>query len=312
MVALTVTSVAFLASAAAWIVSVFLLGTDALTSVMDIASAQDRALRPREERRRITENAWSLIGGVLLAIAIGFGVDVAVRLFFDWNAWMAGIGLILVLLLVAVYGSLGILWLTVRREGESYAVLRADLAEHEDRQLTEDQVEEFRSRLERIDERHRRIRFGLRDRAGLRAIRARLDVISEELSVVPEPGLGAVRRVRLDTANAYLWRGNAWRLVPALLAIVFAASAAVLLVYGASYWYWVAIALAVAVASFLFALLASRLALGAKVAQHAVNRVQRADAVRLLDEREKTARRKTAGLGDRVARALQILRDQQS
>ncbi|MDM4762604.1 hypothetical protein QT381_06255 [Galbitalea sp. SE-J8] len=290
----------------AWVVVLFVLGAGAVTSVIGVATAADRGPRATETGRAVTENGWALIAAVVLVILVGTGVDVSVHLALDEGEAFVGVLVFVGAVLVAVFGALGVLALALRGGSASYAVLRANLAEHPERQLTSEQVDAFRAQLARIDERHRRIRFGLRDRSGLRAIRARLDAMAAELAVVPAAGLGAVGRVRWKTANAYLWRANPWRLAPAVLALVVGAAAIV-----DAEPLTAIVALVATALSFLFALLASRLALGAKVAQHAVNQVRRADAVCLLDEREKTARRRTAGLGDRVTRALQILRDQQ-
>jgi ABC-type multidrug transport system fused ATPase/permease subunit len=302
-----------MACAAAWLIGLICLGLDALTSILGIRAAQDRALTPRAERRWITANVWSLFGGAVLAMLIGFGVDVAVRMLFDWDMWLAGAGLVLLLVYTALFGIVGIMALILRDEAESYVVLRAALAERTDHAFTVDQIAEFREQLGRLDEKHRRIRLGPRDRAGLPAVRARLDTISGDLALVPAVGLGALARLDRPTVHAYLWRGSAARLLPAAFALAVFLAAILATVAGAPGFGIVvgALALVATVGSFLFALFTVRLVLAAKLAQHAVHRVQRADVARLLEERERTARKRTAGLGDRVSRALQILRDQQ-
>jgi hypothetical protein len=289
--------------------ALFGLGVDALESVLGIGAAKDRPLRPRDERRRILENAWSLVGGAVIALGLGFGIEIAVRAFFDWEQPLLGWALVAALVLVAEFGGLGIVALMIRKEAESYDVLRANLLETEGRQLTTEQLDEFRAQLERIDERHRRIRFGLRDRTRLRAVRARLDAVADEFAAVPPTGLTAVSRIRWKTANAYLWRGNPLRVVPAVFGLVVAI--VLLVAEPRAAWPFALGAVVVAALAFFLALQCARLVLAKKVAEHAVNQVQRLDAVRLLEEREKTARKRTAGLGDRVTRALQILRDQQ-
>jgi len=121
--------------------------------------------------------------------------------------------------------------------------------------------------------------------------------------------------VRWKTANAYLWLGNQLRLVPAGLALVttvlllvvaglgrFAAGEVLTIVLGG---------IATTAISYLLALKQARFALAAKAAWHAVYQKQRLDAVKLIEELERSSRKGVAGLGDRVARALQIIRDQQ-
>ena len=77
-------------------------------------------------------------------------------------------------------------------------------------------------------------------------------------------------------------------------------------------WPWFVVPVIAATVSFLLALLQARVALAAKAAWHSVYSKQRLDAVKLIEELEKSSRKGVAGLGDRVARALQILRDQQN
>jgi hypothetical protein len=65
------------------------------------------------------------------------------------------------------------------------------------------------------------------------------------------------------------------------------------------------------VLSAVFAVLGIRFSLLSDIAWRRVYGRQRADIIGLLEGLERTSRKGVAGLGDRVARALQILREQQ-
>jgi len=75
-------------------------------------------------------------------------------------------------------------------------------------------------------------------------------------------------------------------------------------------WLLGVVVLGVAVTSGL-ALTSARASLASKTAWHAVYLKQRSEVEDLLIELEKSSRKGVAGLGDRVTRALQILREQQ-
>jgi hypothetical protein len=64
--------------------------------------------------------------------------------------------------------------------------------------------------------------------------------------------------------------------------------------------------------SYWLAWLGARASLISKRAWQAVYTVQRAEVEQLLAGARKNSKKRVAGLGDRVARALQILREQQS
>lgn len=301
--------------AIAWPFALALQLADAASSLDRLRSARDVVLKDGPARKRIYENVWSLAGGIVLALVLGFGVDLAVRLVFDWDRLLAGIALMVVLLVIAVQGALVIVVIMLRGEGLSYAVLRANLLDESEARPTAEQMKLFRSQLAQVDERKRHIRFGFRNRARLAPVRSRLESIAAEFAAVPPTGFGAIRPVRWKTANAYLWLGNPLRLVPAILGVIVVLAVVVsAIAFGADAGTAVVIVLAVVATaiSLLLAIVESRVALAAKAAWHAVYSKQRLDALRLLEDLERSSRKGVAGLGDRVTRALQILRDQQS
>lgn len=300
----------------AWLAALALQFVDVVNSLSDLRSARDTPLRDGAARKHIHENTWSLAGAGALAIVLAFGVDVAVRAWVDWGNPLASIAIVFGLLVVASAGAFGVVALVIRGEGLSYAILRTNLIEEAGTKLSADEVKLFRNQLEQVDNRKRHIRFGLRDRAGLRPVRVRLASIADEFAAVPPTGFSALRPVRWRTANAYLWVGNPVRLVPAFLAfavlVVLIIGSIVAGGFDASTILLLVLAAVATTGSFLLAVLQARAVLAAKAAWHAVYGKQRLEVLRLLEELERSSRKGVAGLGDRVARALQILRDQQN
>ncbi len=105
-------------------------------------------------------------------------------------------------------------------------------------------------------------------------------------------------------ANAQLWRGTPWR-----LALVVPSALPVVLVWNE--WPLGLVAMTLPVVSYVLALAAARASVAASSARIAVHELQRAEIEDLLDRASRSSRKRVAGLGDRVTRALQILREQQ-
>ena len=153
-----------------------------------------------------------------------------------------------------------------------FAAVRAELLESPGRKLTTEDIEGWREQIAVLDARER-----------ARAIPA---------------GRNASRQ---------LWRFTPWRLVPALLLTTTLV--------------WLALATARPVSALLFlplpviayvlALAAARASVAAASARASVHEAQREEIEELLETVARASRKKVAGLGDRVTRALQILREQQ-
>ena len=110
------------------------------------------------------------------------------------------------------------------------------------------------------------------------------------------------------SANAWLWRRSPGRLVPVLLSAV-----AVVLLFPLALRSPLFLALLVLpVVSYVLALAAARASVTAAAIAHVENARQRRELEALIEEAARSSRKKTAGLGDRVTRALQILREQQA
>ena len=167
--------------------------------------------------------------------------------------------------------------------------------------------------LTAADVRQRRIRIGRRNRAKVADARAELEDISEGFRDRAPVGTQAVRQIRWSVAFEVFWRASLIGILAVLVSLV---PWIAVLVYNAQNSAWgepglvVALFLATPI-SIALGIAATRAALAARTAQHAVYLKQRAEVVHLLEEFDRSARKGVAGLGDRVARALQILRDQQ-
>jgi hypothetical protein len=286
---------------------------DFINSLLDLRTARDSKIGRRAARRRFTEYFWSIPATVTLGLVLALGVDLAGRQFFDYADIPAGLTTMVVALLIALFGGLGIVYAIIRSETLSYAVLRANLEEDLERRDVGKRLAGYREQLEQVDEKHRKIRFGLRDRSTLRRMRERLNQISERFRDVPPVGIEALRSIPWRYAWVYLWRGNLLRVVPPIIA-----AAGVLLLLSTlvatadwAYWWVLLIGFSVLAISSLLALGSARASLASKTAWHAVYLKQRTEVEDLLIELEKATRKGVAGLGDRVARALQILREQQ-
>lgn len=154
------------------------------------------------------------------------------------------------------------------------SVLRDELREVTGARLSTEQLTEFRERLASIDERE--------------AARA----------VPPSRGV-----------NAQLFRGVPWHLAAVALALMPMLAA---LASGASDRSIALVGLLLPAIGYALGLAVARASVAAAGARSGLHSSQRAEIVELLELAAKSSRQKVAGLGDRVARALQILREQQA
>jgi hypothetical protein len=307
--ALTVLLYAFLV----WVLFFALQLSDFFANLVDLRGAHDYRLRNRAARRRVTEYFWSI--PVVFTIGLGFalGIDYAGRLLFDESRTRDGLILLAVLLFVAFGAGIGIVFALSRAESASYAVLRENLQEDSAIRLTRPQLATFRAQLDEVDAKQRHIRLGVADRASLPRTRSELNELAERFRAVPPAGLAAMSAIGWSYAWAYLWRGNLLRTFAPLLALLnfLLALTIVILSEDPSGWWLPAVLLLAFAVSSVLALGSARASLASKTAWHAVYLKQRAEVEDLLIELEKAARTGVAGLGDRVTRALQILREQQ-
>lgn len=109
------------------------------------------------------------------------------------------------------------------------------------------------------------------------------------------------------SASVQLWRFSPWRLIPAVLAVGHIGFVAAL----PSSPVAVILALPLPVIAYVLALAAARASVAAASARASVHEAQREEIEQLLDTVSRASRKRVAGLGERVNRALQILREQQ-
>ena len=171
----------------------------------------------------------------------------------------------------------------------AFSALRDELQDVARARLSADQLTDFRQRLVALDER-------------------------EALRSVP-PSRGA---------NAQLWRGVPWQLT----AVAFSFLPVVATVMSGPLvggprdgvprdgvlleWGVALVGLLLPVISYVLALAVARASVAAAGARTTLHSHQRAEIAELIDQAARSSRQKVAGLGDRVARALQILREQQA
>ncbi len=152
------------------------------------------------------------------------------------------------------------------------------------------------------------LRDELQDAAGARLAMERLDDFRQRLTTLDERE--AARAVPPSRgANAQLWKGTPWQLVavvasslPMVAAVMTDPSSPGVVIAG----------LLLPVISYLLALAVARASVAAAGARSGLHMHQRTEIVELLESAAKSSRKKVAGLGDRVARALEILREQQA
>jgi hypothetical protein len=259
--------------AGVWLLVVLLQLGDVTTVFLDSRTARDRDVPGRIARERLNDLFWIIPVVALVALAIGVGVDHAGRYFFDTNT--PSIGSLFVLgLAVLVVGVLALtLGAVVATDRVSYSALRREMREHEGTRITPLHLEQFHARLAEVDARTRR---------RMRATR---------------PLLAPSSVVRLSSIVIGLL----------LVAAVWVAVASTPDGQSASL---VVVSILAPILSGLLAALGIRFALSSDTAWRRVYAKQRIDILKLLEDFDRSSRKRVAGLGDRVARALKILSEQ--
>ncbi len=296
-----------------WLVIVGLQLSVIIAAAVDVRGARDSRRAGRQARAHTTELIFAVPVVALLGISLVFGVDVAGRLAFDWGRPVEAVLVLFGLVATSLIGGSLVVLAFARGEVIDYAALRADLAEREGERFTTAQLAQFTGLLAEADERQRRIHLGFRDRSELSQVRSALAGLSDDFRDNRPRGFTAVRAIRWRMATTVLWRASPAQLVAVAVSCVPALASAVSAGSGAIPSFWIVV-LGLAflpVASYVLALVGIRVVLASRVSWHAIAQNQRAEVVDLLSEFERSSRKGVAGLGDRVARALQILRDQQ-
>lgn len=269
-----VASVVVSVFAAVWLLVVLFQIGDIATAFLDSRTARDRDVPGRIARERTNELFWIIPIAAVISLVIGLGLDHAGHLVFDTDTPALGT-LFLLGVATLVVGMGGLTLVAVEAtDRHSYSSLRRELRDLEGERLQASQMASFRARLARTDA---RTRSRIRPAHVLRTARSilRLASLAAGLALfVSAIVAAAVHPTPATTALAWI--------------TVFAP-----------------------ILNGVFATLEIRFALLADIAWRRVYRQQRADIITLLENLERTSRKGVAGLGDRVARALQILREQQ-
>jgi hypothetical protein len=273
-------------------------------------AAQERSASSRF--RRPGELFWVLPAVSVIALATALAVDWAGRVIFDAGRPLVGTLMLLGIAVVLVTLSLCLLAGLRQRQPLTYARLRQSVSDAKATRPAKADIAAFKAQLAQLDDRHGAIRLGPTESRALTGIRRRLEQTARVLASGTGMTAGVVRSVPWRFAAALLGRGSRWRLVPVAIGVAaFVAAVVAAAVTGTG----VALAVAsilVPCLSYLVALVSARVSLASKVAWHAVCLRQRADAASDLHELERRTSRGVPGLSDRVARALRILREQQS
>ena len=260
--------------AGAWLLVALLQLGDVATAFFDSRTARDRDVPGRIARERTNELFWVIPVGAIVALGVGLGIDRADRYFFGSDGWELGT-LFLLGLAVLVVG-VGVLALaaTAATDPISYASLRLEMRELEGERITPKQLADFRGRLARID---RRTRSRFRPGTGFFTT----PTVLRLLTIVVGLGLVAAVWVAQSVHPTSQAASLAW------------------------------ISILAPVLNALFAALAIRFALSSDAAWRRVYARQRSDIQKLLEEFERSTRKRVAGLRERVTRALKILGEQQ-
>jgi hypothetical protein len=226
---------------------------------------------------RLHPVAWVIPVAAFAIVGVGFGLDYATRLLSDGEV-VASLVMGLLLVVGAVAAWLVITVAVTRPASDSYRAIRDELVDLAGTRVNQEWLDGLRARL------------GALDREG---------DLTESL---PGPTWRA--------SIGWVFR-RPQRIVPPAFAIVMLVFVAIAATRDPGHE-WLVVLSAVAVA--LGCVLAVAGARASVVLIAAVREAQvghRSDVEHLLSEAERSSRKPVAGLGDRVARALQILREQQ-
>lgn len=260
-------------SLALWLVALSLQLADLGTARFD----SRRLARGARTVVRLHPVAWVIPVAAATVVGLGFGLDSATGLARDGRALDAAlVGAVVLVGLVAAW--LVITVAVTRPAADSYRAIRDELLEHAGTRVPQEWLDTVRARLGEIDH-------------------------DSERSKPPVV-------VSVRSSIGWVFR-RPQRILAPLAAVVLLVLVAIAVVSdGSSAWLVVAAALAVVVSTaFAVAGAWASLTLIAGVRDAQIG--HRAELVHLLTEAERSAKKPVAGLGDRVARALQILREQQ-
>ena len=227
---------------------------------------------------RLHPVAWVVPVAALTVVTVGLGVDYAQRLLFELGRPDLALVVALALAVLLVAGWVVVTGATMSVPADSYRVIRDELVDLHGTRVHQEWLDGLRDRLESID---------------------------EVLSRMPPPPGDSWR-----SAAGWVVR-RPQRVLPVIAAIVLVVFTALGATAGAGYELRVVAAAGTVLLSAALAVLGARASVTLLSAVRETQLQYRNEALQLIIEAEKTSRKRVAGLGDRVNRALQILREQQ-
>lgn len=228
---------------------------------------------------RLHPVAWVIPLAALVVVGLGLGLDWEARLLFDDRDPLAAIVVAIIMLAGLVAAWLAITVAATQTASDSYRALRDELVD----------VAGTRVQQERLDD-----------------IRSRLVALDDDRDRTPPSPTASTR-----TVAAWVFR-RPQRVLPPLSAVLLLVFASIAAAENAGRGWTIAVAIIALVLSTVLAIAGARASL---VLLNAVRDAQveyRSEVVYLLAEAEKISKKPVAGLGERVSRALQILREQQN
>jgi hypothetical protein len=295
-----------------WLALVIFQLADFGASVLDERTSSFGA-NSRFSSQRFADYFWAPPLLAFAALGTVLGAYYAGRLILVDNAPARGIAIFLALAGVGLFAAIGVLVLVTRRERVTYASLESTLRGASNGRPAKSEVETLRAQLAMVDARERTLRLGLGDSKSHRELRQQLEALVRRFTREPATGLQVFDAVTWRSSSRFLWTQSWWRLLPVLVALVPLSVAVVSgdlgsLFDGIPLW---VLLIFPAPLSYLAAVGSAKAALAARVARRVWVERQRAEVERLLILLERGSRKGVAGLGERVTRALQILREQQ-
>lgn len=258
----------------AWLVALALQFADLGTARFDARLLA----RGRRTVVRLHPVAWVIPLAAVVITGFALGLDFAARLLFDDAQPLPAVIAALFLVVGAVAAWLVITAAATRPAADSYRAVRDELAD----------VAGARVQQERLDD-----------------LRARLGAIDEDRDRVPPPVDPSTRAV-----IGWVFR-RPQRLLPPIAAVLVLVLVCVASVEDGDSGWVIAAAIVGVVLSSVLSVVGARSSLVLLAAVRDAQVEYRSEALHLLAEAEKISRKPVAGLGERVSRALQILREQQ-
>jgi len=260
---------------ALWLVALSLQLADLGTARFDIR----RLNRGTRTLVRLHPVTWVVPLAALSLVALGFAIEYGQRLLFDEGEPVMALVVALAIVVLLVAGWVVITSAATSPAADSYRAVRDEL----------------------VDLRGSRVQ-----QEWLDGLRERLAVIDETTARTPAPPIVSWR-----AAAGWVVR-RPQRTLPVISAVLLLVLVIVAAVEDPGHEWVVVAAIGAVLVSMACAVLGARASLVLLAAVRETQLQYRREAEQLLIEAEKTSRKPVAGLGERVTRALQILREQQS